>query len=101
MIAAIENGEGFDQGRLRFDRDHCGAKPPKGCDSVSHMGADVEYEIAGIYELPIEKIHCGARGAIAIVDTKRTHDAFECSPRVAPRRVAPRAEPRGAPRVAQ
>src|SRR5262245_20250192 len=56
-VAAIEQAQGFDQRRLRLDRDDARAEAAERRDAVTDMGADVEDEIARPDETAIQPVH--------------------------------------------
>ncbi len=53
-IATVEQAEDGQQVRLRFDRDDAGAEPAEHPDAVADVRSQVEGQIAGAEELPVE-----------------------------------------------
>ena len=90
-IAAVEELERPDQGRLRLDRDHPGAEPAECGNAVADMRADVEHQIAALDEAAIEPVHGGAALAVAVIDPQRADDASDGPPRLAHGRLRERA----------
>ena len=72
-IVAEEQAHQPRQPRLRLDRDDTGAEPPEARRAVADMGADVEGEVAGAEEPPVEGIECG-RPARRVVDPEAPAD---------------------------
>ena len=57
--------------RLGLEGNDAGAQPAEGCDAVSDVGADIESEIAGPDEAPVQPVHRRRAGGIAVVDLQR------------------------------
>src|SRR5262249_9530349 len=81
MVAAIEPPQHGHQLRLRLNRDDACPESPERADAIAYMRAEVEDEIAGIDELPVQTIHCGAPFAIAVIDAQRPHDPANGPPK--------------------
>jgi hypothetical protein len=74
-VAAVEQPQQRNEVGLRLDRDHAGANPAEDPYSIAHMCADVESQITGIKELPVERLHPPAAPNRPVVGNERTSDS--------------------------
>jgi hypothetical protein len=71
VVPTVEQPENSQQVRLRFDRDDLGTEPAEDSDPVAHVRSQVEGQIPGTEELPVEPDQPAPPPERSVVDGQR------------------------------
>jgi len=73
-VAPIEQPQHRNEVRLRLNRYYTSTDPAENAYPIAHVGSNVESQIAGLKELPVERLHPVATPDRAVIGDHRTSD---------------------------